>query len=148
MYVNKDDVELKIGKLKRYQYLHAKFRNVKKHLKYPLQIVRFFLLFKKAAVSIIFLLFLSNFLFPQLISTYLLPLETISENIINLDTENENSEHENKNEEIEDAESDDFFDFFNPQLLGSNTNWSLNYFSQSIFPSSLYENPTPPPELS
>tara|TARA_B100000963_G_C22606191_1_gene662608 strand:+ start:594 stop:1040 length:447 start_codon:yes stop_codon:yes gene_type:complete len=148
MYVNKDDVVLKIGKLKRYQYIQAKFRNVKKHLKYPLQIVRFFLFFKKAVVSIIFLLFLSNFLFPQLISTYLLPSETISENIINLDAENENSEHENKNEEIDDAESDDFFDFFNPQLIGFNTNWSLDYSSQSFFLSSLYDNPTPPPEFS
>ena len=121
---------------------------MKKHLKYPLQILRYFLFFKKAVVSIIFLLFLSNFLFPQFISTYLVPSATISENLFNLDAENENSEHENKNEEIEDAESDDFFDFFNPQLIGSNTIWSLDYFSQTFFPSSLYENPTPPPELS
>ena len=121
---------------------------MKKHLKSTLQILRYFLFFKKAVVSIIFLLFLSNFLFPQFISTYLVPSATISENIINLDAENENSEHENKNEEIEDAESDDFFDYFNPHLICSNTNWSLDYFSQTFFPSSLYENPTPPPELS
>ena len=103
---------------------------------------------KKLSVYIVFILFLSNFLFPQFVDSLSENSIELTDNYIESDIEGENSEQENETEEIEDAEADDFFQENICSQSIDNLMCSPEFLSNIIFSYSFSDIPTPPPELS
>jgi hypothetical protein len=106
---------------------------------------RLFQIFKGIAIQSIFLLFLSNFLFPELIQSISIQNDYSSEWIeLNLESE-EASEEEGENEEIE---SDDLFHSITNHAWNTCLINYINYPPCKLPHFYLNEISTPPPEFS
>ena len=107
----------------------------------------FFQVLKRLSVYSVFILFLSNFLFPQFIDSISNDNTLLTENFIELDVEQE-SENEEESEEYEEAESDDLFQHGIYQPIKSNRYSSIHSLAYKFPLSSLMDICTPPPEHS
>ena len=105
---------------------------------------RLFQILKGIAIQSIFLLFLSNFLFPELIQSISIQNDYSSE-WVEIDLEEEEGEEEDENEEIE---SDDLFHSITSHSWNTCLITHINYspFRLPLF--YLNEISTPPPEFS
>ena len=103
----------------------------------------FFQFLKKLSVYSIFILFLSNFLFPHLIGCISNDNTVLTESFLELDIE-EGSEKES--EEHEETESDDLFENGIYQPLNLNRYSAINYLANNSTLSSLKDICTPPPK--
>ena len=106
----------------------------------------FFQVLKRLSVYSVFILFLSNFLFPQFVDSISNDNTLLTEDFIELDVEEE-SENEEESEEYEEAESDDLFQHGIYQPLNLNRLNTINYLSYNFPLSSLKDIGTPPPEF-
>ena len=100
---------------------------------------------KKLSIYSIFILFLSNFLFPQFINSISNNNSALTENYLELDVEGEN-ESEEESEQYEESESDDLFQNGIHKPIKLNINKAINYLAYIIPISSLKDIGTPPPE--
>ena len=107
----------------------------------------FFQVLKRLSVYSVFILFLSNFLFPQFVDSISNDNTLLTEDFIELDVEQE-SENEEESEEYEEAESDDLFQHGIYQPLNLNRLNTINYLAYNFPLSSLMDICTPPPEHS
>ena len=105
----------------------------------------FFQFLKKLSIYTIFILFLSNFLFPQFIDSISNDNTALTESFLELDLEEETEE---ESEEYEETESDDMFQHGIYQPLNLNRLNTINYLSYNFPLSSLKDIGTPPPEHS
>ena len=108
---------------------------------------RLFQILKGIAIQSIFLLFLSNFLFPELIQSISIQNDYSSEWVeIDLEEESEEeSEEEGENEEIE---SDDLFHSITNHAWNTCIITHINYPPCKLPHFYLNEITTPPPEFS
>jgi len=106
---------------------------------------KFFIILKKLILCSIFLLFLSNFLFPELIKSFSNNIY-LTEHIIDIDIEGE-LETEGESEELEELESDELFQDEINQPINFSSNYNINLYTQLIPLTSGKDICTPPPEI-
>ena len=107
----------------------------------------FFQLLKKLSIYSIFILFLSSFLFPQIIDSISNDNTALTESFLELDFEQE-SESEEESEKFEETESDDLFQNGIHHLMKLDRQCSIDYMASKLPLSSLEDICTPPPEMS